>query len=129
LRNAPALSRHALRASVSCVARDDGQAAVELVAVVPVLLVVGLVVWQLVLVGHGAWLAAHAARAAARADLVGEDATAAARSALPGALEPGLQVERRDSGGVEVRVPVPVVRRAWSGPVRLAARASLEPVP
>ena len=109
--------------------RDDGQAAIELLAAVPVLLVAGLVVWQLVLVGHGAWLSAHAARAAARADLVGEDPTAAARSALPKAFEPGLQVERRDGGGVEVRVPVPVVRRAWGPPVTLAARASLEPVP
>lgn len=95
----------------------------------PILLVVALAAWQLVLVGHGAWLSAHAARAAARADVVGGDPAAAARSVLPRGLERGLKVDRLDAGGVRVRVPVPIVRRTWRGPVRLAARASLETRP
>jgi hypothetical protein len=111
------------------VARDEGQATVELLAVVPVLLAAGLVVWQLVLVGHTAWVSAHAARAAARAELVGEDAAAAARSALPKGLERGLEVEREATGGVRVRVPVPIVHTRLTAPVKLAARASLEAVP
>jgi TadE-like protein len=109
-------------------AREDGQATVELLGVVPALLALGLVVWQLTLVGHAAWMAAHAARAAARADLVGEDARAAARSALPQALEPGLRVHAED-GATRVEVPVPIMRPEWGGPVRIAARAALEPVP
>jgi len=96
--------------------------------VVPALLVLGLVVWQLTLVGHAAWMAAHAARAAARADLVGEDAGAAARSALPQALEPGLHVQAEEAA-TRVEVPVPIVHPEWGGPVRIAARAALEPVP
>jgi pilus assembly protein CpaE len=111
------------------VAREKGQATVELLGVIPVLIAVGLVVWQLVLVGHTAWVAAHAARAAARAELVGDDPAAAARSALPDGLESRLEVERDDGGGTRVRVPIPIVHTGWSAPVKLAARASLEAVP
>ena len=109
--------------------REDGQTTVELLGVVPALLAIGLVVWQLVLVGYAAWMSAHAARAAARADLVGEDAEAAARSALPDGLERGLEVAREEAGATRVRVPVPIVHRGWHAPVKIAARASLEAVP
>jgi len=111
------------------VLREDGQATVELLGVVPALLAAGLVVWQLILVGHAAWMSAHAARAAARADLVGEDAESAARSALPSALERGLEVDRDEAGATRVRVPVPIVYRGWNAPVKISARASLEAVP
>lgn len=110
-------------------AREEGQATVELLGVVPVLVAAGLAAWQLVLVGHTAWVSAHAARAAARADLVGEDAQAAARSALPDSLEDGLHVERDEEGSTRVRVPVPIVHSGWRAPLKLAARASLEAVP
>jgi hypothetical protein len=111
------------------VTRERGQATIELLGVVPAVLVAGLVVWQLVLVGHTAWMSAHAARAAARAELVGEDAGTAARSAVPDALERGLEVERTGTGASHVRVPVPIVHTGWSGPVKIAARASLESLP
>jgi len=110
------------------VLREDGQATVELLGVVPALLAVGLVVWQLILVGHSAWLSAHAARAAARADLVGEDPSEAARSAVPDGLERGLEVERDGAGAARVRVPVPIVHHGWHAPVKVTARASLEAV-
>ena len=42
---------------------------------------VGAIVWQLALAGHAAWLTANAARAGARADIVGRDATARPRAA------------------------------------------------
>ena len=102
------MSRHRRRASLRAWRGNDGQATVELLGVVPALLAVGLVVWQLILVGHTAWLSAHAARAAARAELVGEDAAAAARSVLPAGLERGLEVETtRDarSGAGSARPP------------------------
>ena len=108
--------------------REDGQTTVELLGVVPALLAIGLVVWQLILVGHTAWVSAHAARAAARADLVGEDPAAAARSALPESLERGLEVERDGAGRTRVEVAVPVVHTGWRSPAKLAARASLEAV-
>ena len=110
-------------------AREGGQATVELLGIVPALLAVGLIAWQLTLVGHTAWMAAHSARAAARADLVDEDAEAAARSALPERVERGLEVHAEGTGAARVEVPVPIVHRAWAGPVKIAAHAALEPVP
>ncbi len=63
---------------------QSGQASVEFVAVLPLLLAAGAIAWQLALAGHTAWMSAHAARAGARADAVGWDARVAAASALPG---------------------------------------------
>jgi hypothetical protein len=102
-----------------------GQASVELVAMVPVVLLVGAVAWQLALAGHTAWLTAHAARAAARADAVGKGPAEAARSALPHSLEDGLEVESLERGGVRVSVKVPLLMRHWDAPVRVDASASL----
>jgi type II secretory pathway component PulK len=104
--------------------RQHGQASVELVAVLPLVLVVALVAWQLALTGHTLWLCAHAARVAARAAAVERDAEAAARSALPRSLERGLRVERRKAGGVRVELPVPVLVRRWRAPVSVGASAS-----
>jgi hypothetical protein len=102
-----------------------GQATVELIGALPFVLIAGLLAWQLALVGHTAWLCANAARVAARAQVVGRDPGAAARSALPRSLERGLEVERRRQGGVRVRVRLPILVRAWGGPVGIAASASL----
>jgi hypothetical protein len=104
---------------------ESGQASVEAVAVVPALILAGLIGWQLLIVGHTLWLCAAAARSAARADVVGLSPRAAARSSLPRSLERGLSVERRDGGGVRVAVRVPILVRAWESPVRVAAVASL----
>jgi len=106
--------------------RQRGQATVELIAVMPLVLAVGAIAWQLVLVGQAAWLTADAARAGARADAVGADPVEAARSVLPRSFERGLQVERRPGGGVRVFARVPLLLRRWSTPIRLAATASLE---
>ena len=104
---------------------ERGQASIELVAVLPCVLLVAALAWQLVLVGHTAWLTANAARAGARADVVGRDAKAAARSALPRSLERGLQVDRGGEGGVRVSVPVPLLLNAWKAPVRVSAGSAL----
>jgi hypothetical protein len=104
----------------------DGQATVELLGIVPALLAAGLVVWQLILVGHAAWLSAHAARAAARAELVGQDPLVAARSAVPARLSRGVELERAGAGATRVLVPVPIVHPRWGGAVKVGARASLE---
>ena len=97
----------------------------EAVAVVPAVILAALIGWQLVLAGHTLWLCAGAARAAARADLVGRSPDRAARSALPKSLERDLSVERSDGGGVRVEVRVPILLRAWQSPFRVAAVASL----
>jgi hypothetical protein len=106
-------------------AAQTGQASIELVAMVPVVLLVGAVVWQLALAGQTAWLTANAARVAARADAVGRDTTEAARSALPRTLEDGLEVERLRRGGVRVSVTVPLLLTPWKSPLRVAAVTSL----
>jgi pilus assembly protein CpaE len=107
---------------------QSGQASVEMVAVVPFVLLVGLVLWQLVLAGHTLWMAGNAARVAARAEAVGSDAERAARTALPDALERGMQVsEAGSSAGVEVRLQVPFVLPRWQTPIPVAASANLEP--
>jgi hypothetical protein len=93
--------------------------------VVPVVLAVGAIAWQLALAGHTAWLTAHAARVAARADAVGRHPDDAARSALPRSLEDELDVKRLDQGGVRVSVRVPLLLRGWDAPVRVAAVSSL----
>jgi hypothetical protein len=88
---------------------ESGQASVELVALLPLVAVVGLVLWQAVVAGQAAWLAGSAARAAARASAVGGDARAAAGSSLPGTLRHGLRVDRRSDGTVRIRIRVPSV--------------------
>jgi hypothetical protein len=88
--------------------REDGQAAVELIALLPLAALVLAVAWQLVVAGHAVWSAGAAARSAARAAALGHDARRAAQAALPRALGHGLRV--RDRGGGEVRVEVRIPR-------------------
>ena len=104
---------------------ESGQASVEAVAVLPLVILAALVSWQIVIAGHTLWLAAGAARAAARADTVGASPERAARSALPAAMERGLAVERLREGGVRVAVRVPLLLRRWRTPVSVSAVSSL----
>ncbi|MDX6595151.1 MAG: hypothetical protein QOI72_533 [Solirubrobacterales bacterium] len=104
--------------------REEGTASVELIAVVPFLLLAVLAAVQIALAGQALWSASVAARAGARAALVGSEATAAARRALPPSLRDGAKVE--DASDVSVRVPVP---RLFPGLplVMVGARAELGP--
>lgn len=88
---------------------QDGQAAVELVAVLPAVVLVAAVLWQAAVAGQAVWLAGAAARAAARAHAVGGDPARAARGALPERLERGLTVRGVADGGVDVHIGVPLV--------------------
>jgi hypothetical protein len=89
--------------------RTDGQAAAELVALLPLAALVLAGAWQLVVAGHAAWAADAAARAAARAAAVGDDPRAAARRELPGGLGSDVRVKEREGGTVEVTVRIPPV--------------------
>jgi hypothetical protein len=91
----------------------------------PLVLVVGALVWQLALAGHTAWLTANAARAAARADAVGQSPEAAARSTLPRSLAGELEVRRLESGGIRASVQIPLLMHRWRTPMRVAAVSSL----
>jgi hypothetical protein len=85
--------------------REGGTASVELIAAVPFLLLAVLVAAQVALAGQALWSAGIAARAGARAGLVGGDVAVAARRALPPAMRSGAEVT--DSDAVQVRVVVP----------------------
>lgn len=109
-----------------------GQASVEAVGVVPAVLLALAVAWQLALAGHAAWACANAARVAARAQLVGEDPRAAARSALPRHLERGLRVVATGRGGrnpVRVTVRIPLLLPGVRSPVSVGASALLGAAP
>jgi hypothetical protein len=104
---------------------EGGQASVELVAVVPFVLLCAAIAWQLALAGQAAWLCANAARVAARAEAVGEDGAAAAKSALPEPYRRGLEVIRRASGAMRVRVHIPLLLNRWATPLTVSASAGL----
>lgn len=88
---------------------ESGQATVEFVALLPLLAVVSLVLWQAVVAGQAAWLAGSSARSGARAAALGGDARAAAAAALPLSLRAGLRVAQPAPGTVRVRIAVPLV--------------------
>jgi hypothetical protein len=96
---------------------ERGTASVELVATVPFLLLALAVAAQIALAGQALWSAGVAARAGARAALVGGDPRAVARRALPEAMRDGAVVEAEDGeggdgegdGGIGVKVPVPTL--------------------
>jgi hypothetical protein len=88
---------------------ERGQASVELVALLPLLLALGFAVWQAAVAGQAIWLAGSAARAAARAEALGDDPAPAARGVLPPRLAHGLRVRPRADGGVAVTVRIPAV--------------------
>jgi len=105
---------------------QQGQATVELVALLPLMAALAALLWQAVVVGQAVWLAGSAARAAARASAIGTDASAAARRVLPDRLERGLVVRRATSGtGVRVAIAIPAI--VGSGRLTtVSARARLQ---
>jgi pilus assembly protein CpaE len=108
--------------------RADGQAAVEMVALLPWVAAVLLVAWQFVLVGDAHSSAAIAARAGARAVAIGADPAAAARERLPRRLRDGLRVEAAEGGSVSVSVRAPALAGALDLG-RVEASAALGAVP
>ena len=105
---------------------ERGQASIELVALLPLLTVLAGLGWQAVVAGQAVWLSGSAARAAARAEALGDDPEKAAAAALPEALRGGVSVDASDSGEVRLLVTVPSVigaRRLAT----IAARARFAP--
>jgi hypothetical protein len=107
-------------------AAEAGQAQVELVAAVPLLLAATLVVLQLLAAGFSQTLADGAAEAGALAAAAGREPEAAVRSALPGWAERRVRVHA-DDGLIQVELvpptPIPGLARhltvgseAWARP-------------
>jgi Putative Flp pilus-assembly TadE/G-like len=76
--------------------RERGQASVELLGALPVLLLIGLAVFQLLAVGYAKVQAGSAAEAAALALVAGGDPRAAARESLPGWSRAQARISQRD---------------------------------
>lgn len=87
---------------------DDarGQAAIELVAALPALLLAGLLALQLLAAGYALTLADGAAEAGALALAAGRPAAGAAHDALPGWARDDVEV-RVNGGRVTVRLRPP----------------------
>ncbi|MFF9475106.1 TadE/TadG family type IV pilus assembly protein [Streptomyces roseolus] len=116
--------------------RDRGQAAIEYLGFLPILLLVGLAGLQLGLAAYAAQQAGTAARAAARAATSDEedapDASAAARAAVSGWLDVSGGEPAVSDGAVTVtvRVEVPQVVPFWTfDPVRKTATMPLPQTP
>ena len=86
--------------------RERGQATIEALAAIPLLLVAGSIALQLLLAGFALTLADGAAEAGALALAAGRPAETAARDALPGWAEEDGEVTVR-GGEVKVRVRPP----------------------
>ncbi len=99
-----------------------GQASVELVALLPVLVVVVLAALQLLAAGAARELAGHAAGAGAIALLERDDAAAAAREAVPGWSRGRLEV-RVTGARVTVRLRPATLLPGLAGLLTATVRA------
>jgi hypothetical protein len=90
-------------------ASSEGQATVELVALLPLIAFLALLMWQLAVAGQAMWLAGSAARAAARAAAVGGSPRSAARGVLPGRQERDLRIRAGADGSLVLSLGVPLV--------------------
>lgn len=108
--------RMLLRPGWQPISRDDGQASVELVALLPLVGTLAVLLWQVLLAGETVWLSGAAARAAARAAAVGGHPAGAARGVLPARLEQGLRVRAGRDGEVVVSLRVPAAVGGWTLP-------------
>jgi pilus assembly protein CpaE len=102
-----------------------GQASVELLGSLPVILVLGVACFQLLAVGYSAVLAGNAAEAGALALVGGGDAAEAARGSLPGWSRARGRVEV-GGGRVRVRLRPPSPLRALSRELEVHASAEVE---
>jgi len=102
-----------------------GQATVEAIALVPVILAIGLAILQLLAVGYASVLAGNAAEAGALALAAGNDARAGARQALPGWSRARASVEV-DGGRVAVHLRPPSPLKALGDGLEVTAAAAVE---
>lgn len=104
--------------------RDQrGQAAIEFVGLLPLLLVAAMFAWQILIVGYTATSTTNAARTASRVATRDGDAEKAATEALPGVLREGAKA-KVDGTRVTLEVAVPILMpgvRAGSWKITKAA--------
>ena len=107
------------------VGSSPGQASVELLGALPVVLVLGFVLLQLLAVGYACVLAGNAAESAALAVASGGEALKAARAAVPGWSKARMEVDVK-GGRVEVRMRPPSALEALARKLEVHAAAAVE---
>ena len=105
--------------------RERGQASVELLGVLPLLVALALAVLQLLSVGYASVLAGNAAEAGALALAAGGDPRAGAREALPGWSRAHAEVSVA-GGRVGVRLRPPALLRALGERLTVKGEATVE---
>jgi hypothetical protein len=108
------------------VGEERGQAAVELVAALPALLLAGLIGLQLLVAGYALTVADGAAEAGALALAADRPAVEAVRAALPGWTEGDVEVSV-EGGRVSVRVLPPSVLPGVAGFFPVSSSAFARP--
>jgi hypothetical protein len=103
---------------------ERGQASVELLGALPVVLLLGLVLLQLLAVGYAAVLAGQAAEAGALAAAGGGGALAAARAAVPGWSRARMRVSV-NGGRVDVQMRPPAALDALARKLEVHAGAEV----
>ena len=105
---------------------DTGQAQLELIAGIPVLVLAALIALQLLAVGYAQSIADGAAEAGAIASADGRSAEEAARAGLPGWTDSKVEIEA--SGGVvRVALEPPALIPGLSGHLGVASSAYARP--
>lgn len=104
----------------------DGQAQIELVAGIPLLLLAALVALQLLAVGYAQTLADGAAEAGAIAAADGRDEEDAARAGLPGWVASTIDVDSAE-GAVTVQLDPPALLPGLSGHLGVSSSAYTRP--
>lgn len=102
----------------------SGQATVEMLALLPAVLLVGLVCFQLLAVGYAQVLAGTAAEAGALALAAGADPRAGAREALPGWARARARVVV-EAGEVNVRMRPPAALHVLADALEVEATAAV----
>jgi len=104
---------------------ERGQGSIELVAVLPLVLVVALAAAQVLAVGYSSVLAGNAAEAGALALASGGDGREATRAALPGWSRARARVST-SGGEVRVELRPPALLRALADELKVTAEAAVE---
>lgn len=105
---------------------SSGQAQIELVAGLPLLILAALVALQILAVGYSQSLADGAAEAGAIAAADGRDELEAARGGLPGWADSRVKVEA-EGGEVSVRLDPPALLPGLSGRLAVSSSAYARP--
>jgi len=98
---------------------ETGQATIDALGVIPLVVLVVLAMWEMALIGYTDVLASNSAREAARAWAVGEPCQPPAEKPLPKAWREGMKAVQL-ADGVRVTLKVPFVLPGMDSPIQIS---------